>query len=398
MTTPLPRPRLLLGPGPSDVPSSVLDAMRHPVVGHLDPGYLALMDRVQAKLRLAFGTSNEWTWAVPGTGTSGMEACLASLLAPGDRAVVGVAGYFGARMVEIAARVGAEVRVVEAAWGEIVPVERLVAEIRATKPRVVALVQAETSTGIEQPLADAIAAAHEVGALVVVDAVTSFCGLSLRVDALEIDAAYSCTQKCVGAPPGLAPITLSRRAREAILARVASSRGPSTFYLDLALLAKYWSGERVYHHTAPASLFYALETALDLVLEEGLEARWARHRLHHRALVAAFAVLGLSLASAAEHQLPTLHAVRVPDGIDEAKVRIALRETHDIEVGAGLGPWRGQVWRVGLMGGSSEPAKIARFVRAFAEVLRDAGHRGQNVGGPDDAVRAAQQVLFAASS
>lgn len=368
--------------------------MRHPVVGHLDPGYLALMDRVQAKLRVAFGTSNEWTWALPGTGTSGMEACLANLLAPGDRAVVGVAGYFGARMAEIAARVGAEVRVVEGAWGEIVPVERLVAEIRATTPRVVALVQAETSTGIEQPLADAIAAAHEVGALVVVDAVTSFCGVPLRVDALEIDAAYSCTQKCVGAPPGLAPITLSTRAREAILAR----NKPTTFYLDLALLAKYWSGERVYHHTAPASLFYALETALDLVLEEGMESRWARHRLHHRALVAAFDVLGLALASAVEHQLPTLHAVRVPEGIDEAKVRVALREAHDIEIGAGLGPWRGQVWRVGLMGGSSEPAKIARFVRAFAEVLHEARHRGQNVGGPDEAVRAAEQVLSAAAN
>jgi len=392
--TSLPRPRLLLGPGPSDVPSSVLEAMRHPVVGHLDPGYLALMDRVQAKLRVAFGTSNEWTWALPGTGTSGMEACLANLLAPGDRAVVGVAGYFGARLAEIAARVGADVRVVEANWGEIVSVDRLVAEIRETRPRVVALVQAETSTGIEQPLTEAITAAHDVGALMVVDAVTSFCGLPLRVDALGIDAAYSCTQKCVGAPPGLAPITLSAGAREAILARSK----PTTFYLDLALLAKYWSGERVYHHTAPASLFYALETALDLVLAEGLEARWARHRLHHRALVAAFDLLGLSLASVVEHQLPTLHAVRVPDGVDEARVRIALREAHDIEIGAGLGPWRGQVWRVGLMGGSSEPAKLVRFVQAFAEVLRDEGHRGSSSGGPDDAVRAVEQVLAAASN
>ncbi len=366
----LPDKRTLLGPGPSDVPERVLRAMAHPVVGHLDPQFLALMDHVQVGLRSVYQTSNPVTLALPGTGTSGMEACFANLLEPGESVLIGVAGYFGQRMVEVAERHGAQVHKLEVPWGESIPIERAVAAIRKAKPRAVAMVHAETSTGVLQSVEEIFAAAREVGALTILDCVTSLGGLPVEVDRWGIDAAYSCTQKCLGCPPGLSPVTFSARAMERVLARKTK---PHSFYLDLALLSRYWSEERVYHHTAPASLFYALAEGLELIDEEGLSARFARHEKNHRSLVLGLSALGLSLLGAPEHHLPVLHAVEVPEGVDEAAVRRELLQQHAIEIGAGLGPLRGKIWRIGLMGASSTSQHVLALLAALEQSLHRLG-------------------------
>jgi len=345
----------------------VLRAMSAPLVGHLDPYFLQCMEEVKSLLGMVFGTKNAMTIPISGTGSAGMEACLVNLLEPGDEFVVGVNGVFGTRMAEVASRAGAIVHRIEAPWGHVIRDEQLEAALKnAKKPKLVALVHAETSTGAWQPLVPSAQLAHAHGALFLADCVTSLGGVPVDVDEVGIDAAYSGTQKCLSCPPGLAPVTFSDRAVEVIRTRKTKVQ---SWYLDLTLLSQYWGEERVYHHTAPISMNYALREALRLVEEEGLTARFERHALHHRALVAGLAALGLEIASEKGHHLPMLNAVQVPDGVDEARVRGRLLATHGIEIGPGLGPMKGKVWRIGLMGESSRRTSVLAVLSALEEAL-----------------------------
>jgi alanine-glyoxylate transaminase/serine-glyoxylate transaminase/serine-pyruvate transaminase len=342
----LPR-RLLLGPGPSPVPPRVLAALAQPTLGHLDPALLALLDELRDGLRACFGTANPLTLAMSGTGSAGMETVMVNLVEPGDRVVVGVCGVFGGRLAEVARRAGGEVTTVEAPWGQPVPLDALGAAIDRARPQVVALVHAETSTGVRQPLDGLgdLVRAHD--ALLVLDCVTSLAGMPVEVDAWGVDAAYAGTQKCLSCPPGLAPVTLGERA----VARLDRRAHPvASWYLDLSLIRRYWGGERAYHHTAPVNMLYALHEALRLVAEEGLPARFARHRAAHARLLEHLDALGLPLVSAEGHRLPMLNAVAAPAGVDEAAVRRRLLLEHDLEIGGGLGVFAGRAWRIGLMG------------------------------------------------
>ena len=357
--------RLLLGPGPSEVPPRVLEALGKTTLSHLDPAYLALMDEVQQRLRGVFRTNNEATFFLPGTGTSGMEAAIVNLIEPGEVVVACVAGYFAARLADIAERQGAVVHRVEAPWGEVVEAAAVGAEL-ARHPRVAAvlLVQAETSTGAHQEVAEISRLAHQAGALLIVDAVTSLGGVRVEVDAWQIDACYSCSQKCLSAPPGLAPITFS----PAALAKVAARKSPCrSFYLDLELLRKYWGPERMYHHTAPSNLGYALLEGLRLLEEEGLEARFARHRDNHQLLRSGLEKLGLQYIP--KHSLPHLNAVLVPEGVDDLAVRRRLLTEYGIEIGAGLGPFKGRAWRIGIMGASCTRANVETLLGALGAIL-----------------------------
>lgn len=362
--------RILMGPGPSDVSDRVLRAMATPLVGHLDPSFLELMDSIQWMLRDLFRTANRMTMPISGTGSAGMETCLVNLLEPGDVAVVGVNGVFGTRMADVAERCGARVVTVEAPWGEIIPDDAMIEAIRAERPKVVALVHAETSTGVLQPVEAIAAAARAVDALVVLDCVTSLAGCAVELDAWGIDAAYSGTQKCLSCPPGLSPVSFSDRAVEVVRDRATKVR---SWYLDTSMLASYWGGERAYHHTAPITMNYALYESLRIVFEEGLEARFARHRSNHDALAAGLGAMGLRLAAQDGHRLPMLNAVAVPDGVDEAVVRRTLLERHGIEIGAGLGPMKGRIWRIGLMGESSTRNHVTLVLAALERALRDQG-------------------------
>jgi alanine-glyoxylate transaminase/serine-glyoxylate transaminase/serine-pyruvate transaminase len=368
-----PPARLLLGPGPSEVHARVLRALSAPLVGHLDPVFIAMMEEVKALLRLVFATENTLTFPVSGTGSAGMEACVVNLVEPGDEVVVGVNGVFGTRMAEVVERAGATARRVEAPWGNVVRPEQVEAALKnCRRPKLVALVHAETSTGAWQPLPDAARLAHEHGALFLADCVTSLGGAPVETDAWEVDAAYSGTQKCLSCPPGLAPVTFGPRALEALRNRKTKVQ---SWYLDVTLLQQYWGDERVYHHTAPISMNYALREALRLVAEEGLPARFARHLRNHEALAAGLAALGLELAAEKGHRLPMLNAVSVPTGVDEARVRSRLLTEHGIEIGGGLGPMKGRVWRIGLMGESSRRAHVLTLLAALEDVLRAEGRR-----------------------
>jgi len=390
-TAPLEPPvRVLLGPGPSAVSPRVLRAMSIPLVGHLDPAFLGIMDETKRLLQFAFQTRNELTIPISGTGSAGMEACLVNLLEPGDEAVVCINGVFGTRMADIVERCGAQLVKVEAPWGRIIdPADIAAALGRCTRPKLVTIVHAETSTGAWQPLEEIGALVRAAGALLVVDTVTSLGGLPVRVDAWGIDACYSGTQKCLSCPPGLAPITLGPRAVEVLRQRRTKVQ---SWYLDLTMIEKYWGAERVYHHTAPISMNYALYEALRLVEEEGLEARWARHKRNHEALKAGLAAIGLSLGSQEQHQLWSLNSVRIPDGVDDVGLRRALLEEHNIEIGGGLGPLKGQTWRIGLMGESSTGANVLLVLSALERVLPRCGH-AVSAGA---AVAAAQRVYASA--
>lgn len=359
--------RMLFGPGPSDVPPSVLEAMSRPVVGHLDPAFVALLDDVARMLREVFRTSNEVTFAVSGTGSAGMEMALVNLLEPGDRAVVGIAGVFGERLAEIARRCGADVDDVRAEWGSPVPVDAVEEALGRGPATVVALVHAETSTGMRQPVEEIARAARDHGALVVLDAVTSLAGIPVAVDDWGVDVCYSGTQKCLSVPPGLSPITFSARAMEAVRAREEPVR---SWYLDVTLVTRYWGADRVYHHTAPISMLYALHEGLRLVLAEGLEARWERHELLGARLQAALVELGFELLAAEGFRLPQLTAAALPAGVDERAARARLLNEHGIEVGGGLGTFAGRAWRIGLMGESCRPEKLDRLLLAIQAVLR----------------------------
>lgn len=364
-----PSPRLLLGPGPSLVHPRVLRAMSTPLLGHLDPEFLTIMNDVQAQLRAVFQTENPFTIAVSGTGSAGMEAALVNLIEPGDQVIVGLNGVFGARMADIVGRCGGAVVKIEEPWGRVIDPERIEGALKAAgRVKAVALVHAETSTGAHQPLEAIGALCRRYGALLVVDAVTSLAGIPVQADAWGIDACYSGTQKCLSCPPGLSPLTLSPRALEAIKGRKGKVQ---SWYLDLSMIADYWAeGKRAYHHTAPISMVYALREALRLVLEEGLEPRFARHRRNSAALMAGLAALGCTPQAQEGHRLPTLNCVTVPAGVDEAAVRKALLAEFGIEIGGGLGPLAGKVWRIGLMGESSRFEHVMTLLAALEQIFR----------------------------
>jgi alanine-glyoxylate transaminase/serine-glyoxylate transaminase/serine-pyruvate transaminase len=360
-----------MGPGPSNVHPRVLQALSAPVLGHLDPQFLKYMEETKELLRSVFNTSNPLTIPMSGTGSSGMETCLVNLLEPGDKALVCINGVFGTRMADIVERCGATLHTVESPWGSTIDPQQVSDKLQATDVKLVAVVHAETSTGAHQPLEELSEIVHEKDALFVVDMVTSLGGVEVKLDDWAIDAAYSGTQKCLSCPPGLSPISFSQRALEALQSR---KHKVQSWYLDLSMISKYWGEERVYHHTAPINMIYALREALRLIDEEGLEARYARHRRNHEALVAGLNGLGLSMFAQEGHRLPMLNSVRIPEGVDDAKVRQALLHDFGIEIGGGLGPVAGQIWRIGLMGHTSTPNNVMLLLAALEKILRAEGH------------------------
>lgn len=362
--------RVLMGPGPSPVPPSVLAALALPTIGHLDPEFLRVMDDVRGMLHAIAGARSGRTTAISATGSAGMETCLVNLLERGDRALVVRAGVFGTRMAEVARRAGAEVDTFDVPWGESFDIADLRAFADGRTYRIVACVHAETSTGVLQPLEGLRELADELGALLVVDAVTSLGGVPVEVAAHGIDALYSGTQKCLSCPPGLSPVYFS----DAALERVAARTTPvQSWYLDLSLIEGYWGGERAYHHTAPINMLFGLHEALRLCLEEGLEARYARHARVARGLWAGLEALDLVPRVARERRLPPLTTVAVPDGVDEAAVRQRLLREFGLELGGGLGPMKGTTWRIGLMGAGATDAHVHMCLKSLAAVLeRDA--------------------------
>jgi len=361
--------RILLGPGPSLTAPRVMRAMAAPTISHLDPLMLALLDDVRERLMRVFRASDgSFAFALSGTGTSGMEATVANLVEPGKRVLVVVSGYFGDRLAQICERYGGTVRRLEVEWGRACDPDALRNALKDGPVDIVAMVHAETSTGVLNPVRELAAVAREHDSLVLVDAVTSLGGHPLEVGAWGVDACYSCTQKCLGAPSGLAPVVFGPRA----LARKVKCR---SFYLDVQLLEDYWL-RRKYHHTMSSTLVYAIDEALAIVEEEGLDSRWARHERNHRGLLEALAPLGLSVLPPEGERLWTLNAVGVPDGVDEAAVRRYLLDTFNIEIGAGLGPLAGKIWRVGLMGASSSPRLVLLLAGALESAL---AHQGRQV-------------------
>lgn len=359
--------RILLGPGPSNISPRVQQAMQAPMVGHLDPYFFDVMDDTVKLLRALFQTENRLTFPISGTGSAGMEASFCNFLEPGDVAVIGVNGLFGERMVDNALRCGAEVVQVTAGWGRIIEPEAIEAALKAQKQvKLMALVHAETSTGILQPLTEASQLAKQYEALFLVDTVTSLGGEEVAVDDWGIDICYSGTQKCISCPPGLAPFTANQKAVAAIEARTSKVQ---SWYLDFSLLSSYWSEGRFYHHTAPICMIYALHEALVLIVEEGLEARWQRHLRHGSALKAGLEAMGLTLHAQEGHRLSMLTSVRIPSGIDDLRVRQRLLNEFGIEIGGGLGPLKGHIWRIGLMGHSSTEENVLLILSVLEKML-----------------------------
>lgn len=356
------KPKILLGPGPSMVPEEVYQAMQRPVVGYLDPELFEVLTSIQKRLRLVFQTQNEVALALPGTGMSGMEAALGNLIEPGDSVIIAVHGFFGARMVEIARRYGANCKVVQQTWGQPIDSEMVEAALKETpNPRLVAIVHAETSIGIAQPIQDIARLAHDYGALMVVDCVTSLGGMA--VDTSHADIAFSAMQKCIGGPPGLAPITVSPRAWE----RIQTRRLPNlSWYLDLRLLYEYWNEPHIYHHTASPTLLYAMDAALRLIEEEGLENRYRRHLETAQALWQGLGELGFRFMIDEPNRLPMLTSIEAP--VNEAELRQRLLQDCNIEIGGGLGEWKGKVWRIGLMGRSCTRENVDLLLGALTEM------------------------------
>lgn len=362
-----PSPRLLLGPGPSPAHPRVLRAMATPVIGHLDPEFLAVMNETQQLLRYVFQTQNELTIPISGTGSAGMEAALCNLIEPGDNVLIAVKGYFGERMVDMAQRYGAQVDRLDCEWGSVFDPTDIEKRLRQKKYKLLAFVQAETSTGALQPnVPEITAAAHRHGALVVMDCVTSLGGVPVAVDAWDVDVAYSCSQKCLSCPPGLAPITVSARARAAMHARKTPV---ANWYLDLTQVEKYWGDERTYHHTAPITMNYALREGLRIVAEEGLDARWARHRAHAEMLWAGLEEIDLPPFVPLEHRLPSLTTCALSPRVDEVALRKRLLDEYNIEIAGGFGPLKGKIWRIGLMGYGSRRENITLLLAALRQLL-----------------------------
>ncbi|NPV69104.1 MAG: alanine--glyoxylate aminotransferase family protein [Firmicutes bacterium] len=380
---------LLMGPGPSNCDPRVLRAMSEPTLGHLDPRFLAIMTETMDLLKSVFQTTNHLTLVMPGTGSAGMETSCVNLLEPGDRAIVCVHGVFGERLADVASRCGAEVTVVEAPRGQPVDPAGVRAAFSRTKGvKVLAIVHAETSTGVLQPLDEIVEIAHSNGAMVLVDTVTSLGGVPVDVDRRGFDFVYSGTQKCLSCPPGLAPVTLNDRAAKVVAERKTKVQ---SWYLDLNMIQRYWGKERFYHHTAPVNMIYALHEAVRIIAEEGLEARFNRHRQNWSALVAGLEAMGLKPFVAPEFRLPSLTTVSIPEGIDDATGRSRLLNEYNIEIGGGLGAMKGKVWRVGLMGHTSRRHNVLLFLSAMGSVLRSMGFSA-DVG---SALAAAEEVYLA---
>jgi alanine-glyoxylate transaminase/serine-glyoxylate transaminase/serine-pyruvate transaminase len=362
------RPRILMGPGPSNVNPRVLAAMAKPTIGHLDPQFLTILNDVRQMLQEVFQTQNQLTLAVSGTGSAGMETCVVNLIEPGDAMLVCVAGVFGQRMKDIAHRARAKVTAIEVPWGQVFTAGQVQEAIQRHGPfKLVGIVHAETSTGAGQPIEPISRVVHEAGALLLVDTVTSLGGMEVDVDGWRVDACYSGTQKCLSCPPGLSPVTFGPDAERIIATRKTPIQ---SWYLDMSLVRQYWGSERLYHHTAPINMIYGLHEALRLVLEEGLQARWQRHLACHRQLCSALEGMGLKLLADPAHRLAMLNAVAAPDGVNEADVRKRLLEEFDIEIGGGLGALKGKAWRIGLMGDSATPQNVQALVTALKQILR----------------------------
>jgi alanine-glyoxylate transaminase/serine-glyoxylate transaminase/serine-pyruvate transaminase len=358
---------LLMGPGPSCTAPQVYQALARPTLGHLDPYFIRIMDGIKASLKELMHTGNEVTFPVSGTGSAGMEACLVNLIEPGDQVLILVNGVFGTRLREIASRLGAQVDALEFEWGTPVVPEAVGKRLKEKSCKLLAMVHAETSTGVRNPAAEIGELLKGSDTLYVLDTVTSLGGIEVAVDAWGVDALYSCSQKCLSCPPGLAPVSFSPRAVETIRGR--KSKVPN-WYLDISLITSYWEGrKRAYHHTAPINMLYGLYQALLLVLEEGLETAFARHRRVHEELVRGLEALGVRLIVQPPYRLPMLNAVRVPEGIDDAEGRSRLRSEFKIEVGAGLGPLAGKIWRIGLMGYTARSENVQRLLAALKQML-----------------------------
>lgn len=365
-----PGERILMGPGPSNVSPRVLQAMAAPCIGHLDPYFLKVMDETQQLLRYLFRTRNALTIPVSGTGSAGMETCFVNVVEPGDEVLVCVNGVFGTRMTDIVNRIGGKLIRVDAEWGRAIDPEAVRKAVKGKTPKVLAVVHAETSTGACTPLEELSSIAREKGALFLVDMVTSLGGIEVDVDKMGIDVVYSGTQKCLSCPPGLSPISFSEKALQVLKTRKTPV---VSWYLDMGMVASYWGAERKYHHTAPVNAIYGLREALRIIAEEGLEARFARHLLNHRALVAGIEAMGLSMYVPKAERLRTLNTIRIPEGAEDAKVRKALLNDFGIEIGAGLGALAGKVWRVGLMGHSSTRKNVVLFLSALTAILKTQG-------------------------
>ncbi|MDB4861927.1 alanine--glyoxylate aminotransferase family protein [Pirellulaceae bacterium] len=361
-----PPTRTLMGPGPSDIHPRVLNAIGKGTVGHLDPYYLETMNNLQEMLRKVFKTENELTMAISATGSAGMETTVVNLIEPGDKMLVCINGVFGMRMADVAERAGAEVFTVERPWGEVFTPEDLRPIIEAEKPKVVGIVMAETSTGACQPLPEISELVHANDGLLLVDAVTSLGGMNVEVDKWGIDVIYSGSQKCLSCPPGLAPISFSPSAVEVLNNRKTKVR---SWYLDLSMLSNYWSEDRVYHHTAPINMTYALYEALRVILEEGLDNCFERHRKNHLALKAGLEALGFEYSADPHHQLPMLNAVKIPEGVEDAVIRNGLLNRFGIEIGGGLGAFKGKVWRIGIMGHAARQNNVLTFLAALEQLL-----------------------------
>ncbi len=359
--------RILMGPGPSDVHPRVLKAMSTPLIGHLDPEFLQIMDDIKLMTQETFQTQNQLTFVVSAPGSAGMETCLVNLLEPGDEAVICIHGVFGTRMADIAERCGAKVIKVEAPWGQPIATEKLAEALETCNPKLVAIVHAETSTGVLQPLEEISKMVKAAGALLVVDAVTSYCGAEVKVDEWGIDAIYSGTQKCLSAPPGLSPVSFSNAAIEVLENRKTKVQ---SWFLDLTMVKNYWSGaKRAYHHTGPVSSMYAMREALRLVLEEGLQARFDRHMKNHLHLKEGLEALGFRFLVDEKFRLPMLNSVILPEGLDEANIRSRLLNEYNIEVGGGLGAFAGKIWRIGLMGHSSDKNHVNMLLSALRALI-----------------------------
>lgn len=356
-----------MGPGPSNVNPRVLEAMARPTIGHLDPQFLTVLDDIRLMLQQVFQTGNQLTLAVSGTGSAGMETCVVNLVEPGDRILICEAGVFGKRMADVARRAGADVAVITVPWGHVFTAGQVQEAIDANGPfKVVGIVHAETSTGAAQPIEPISTVVHAAGALLLVDTVTSLCGMEVDVDGWQIDACYSGTQKCLSCPPGLAPVTFSPPAEQVIAGRKIPVQ---SWYLDMNMVRSYWGSERLYHHTAPINMNYALHEALRIVLEEGLSARWRRHAETHTMLKAELESLHISYLADPQHQLPMLNAVATPQGIDEGIIRKKLLLDCGIEIGGGLGEYKGKAWRIGIMGESATERHVKILIKALKELL-----------------------------
>ncbi len=361
------QPRTLLGPGPSNVHPRVLAAMSYPLIGHLDPQFIQLMNQVQDDLRYVFQTENPLTIPVSGTGSAAMEAALCNFIEPGDPVLICVNGYFGERLCDMASRYGAQVQRIDRPWGEVFSLDEIRTALEKQPAKIVAVVHAETSTGARQPLEGLADLVHAQDGLLLVDCVTSLGGVPLRIDDWGIDIAYSGTQKCLSVPPGLGPLTVGPRALDVLNQR---SSKVANWYLDLSLVGKYWGSARTYHHTAPISMNYALSEGLRLVREEGLEARWERHQRNAQLLWDGLEALGLELIVPFENRLPSLTTVRIPEGVEDLPVRKTLLDKYDIEIAGGLGAFAGKAWRIGLMGHSSQPGNVAMLLGALKQILK----------------------------